>query len=289
MATHEKLNATEAPQYENPWLVFSMNSGGSATPTNEAKTNTPEVVHHGDVETLKNQFDSAFSVYETVGGKYPVDEVRKLVQERLAKFTMADSAWLKREFDRGGRVDLVIFPELGGVDTLEAARDVVATRAQELQDKLPQYGYADVEPRIAGDLVNGDVAIEDLVGYDRDMPKVAFVGRKPDIRLGGTAVKQDRNSRVSGAGVFSLSPDENLVRLLKIVHEGEHHGHSDGRTTALLRMINSAHGGGYARNFQMPPIDGRVLESGVDTGAYQVYVGWSNASDIKHNNIGAVE
>ena len=181
-------------------------------------------------------------------------------------------AWLDNEDKKGGIVDVVKLGALTGIKTPEQALKYMEELVVELQAKLP-CDRSDIN---RGFILENRA--ENIIGKCRMREKTIYVSRRADEEYGGSLDQQRQHAKEADADIVSLSPAENLTRLLQIANEvwddpANKNKTDDEKKQEVFETIIAADYG-YARNFQGIPVEEGILESDVERDG-KVFVGHS--------------
>jgi hypothetical protein len=216
-------------------------------------------------------------------------------REETPETDLTLTRWLEEERQHGlvDEIKLPVIENARGM-TPEQALDYVRGLANKLQAMLPYDGEAYVESDITK-WQNDDgskMTAEDIIGKDRDRERTIHVSRTARAGYGGNVERQKRHAEEHEASIISLSPSENLERLLQIAKgvwnaEENKSKTDDEKKRAVFAAIEAADYG-YARTFQQQPVRVAVLISVVLDDA-QVYVFGSCVGIVRVGGVGAVE
>jgi len=277
----DRDTAGEDVQIEEPSdddLTFARDI---AEPVREQETAVqPEWMHDPEMRMMVkawyekqiSETGASFRVYKERGGKQTIDQIKELTDKTLDK--EANRKLIKRELEAGRKMDLIVMPEIENAEHLtpEQAVDIVSGNSNVLQRKLP---YDDT-PYIWNGVTQ--YGTSDIIGKDRQDPKVIITTRSVDAENKGNVEEQNKVAEAHDTDDISLSPDENTLRCLKIAieTEAENAGKSEqDKKQAVFDAIRQGENyyfASNARNFQGGVRDGDVLHSYLDSdGQWDVF------------------
>ncbi|MDR0957397.1 MAG: hypothetical protein LBM09_02345 [Candidatus Nomurabacteria bacterium] len=188
-----------------------------------------------------------------------VNQPNALTQADIKKQKFHD--WIEQEQKKGG-VDHISLETLRDIENSEQALAYIKKLAELLQTKLPYNDEVYINEKF---VLDNDV--EDIIGKNRDQAKSIVVSCLGDQEYSGNIEQQKQRAAEADVNIVSLSPAENLTRLMQIADKiwdalSDKEMNDEEKKNAVLDYFSTIEYG-YARNFQGKVVNDRVLSSGI--------------------------